>query len=205
MPGTINYKICDLAPECGGIEVCPNGAFFWNKKAKRPEIDNKKCISCSVCVRECPVEAIIVVKTQKEFEEILEKIKNDPRSEKELWRERLGCQPGRTSPLAVVVTSRNFEKEILKAKNLIALDVWSNETLDCRYHSVLWADLGFVNKVSFKKLEGDKYPQLTKKLKVKKFPTLLLFKNGKEIARQEGYLYSKDKNNLRHLIKKLLI
>lgn len=196
MPGIINYKICDQAPECGGIEVCPTKACFWNKKTKRPEIDNTKCVSCGVCVRECPVEAIVVVKTQEEFEEILKKINNDPRSEKELWRERLGCQPGRTPPLAKIITPKNFEKEIIKAEGLVVVDVWSEETLDCRYHSILWDDLGFTNKVAFKKLRGDKHPELAKKLKIKKFPTLLIFKDGNEVSRKEGYLYRSDKNTL---------
>lgn len=190
MPGVINYKICDLAEACGGIAACPTGAFFWNKKTKRPEIDNNKCTSCGVCVGECPVEAIIVVRTKEEFKEILEKIKNDPRSEKELWRERLGCQPGRTPPLAKVVTPDNFGKEVLKAKGLVALDVWSEETLDCRYHSVLWDDLGVVKGMQLKKLDGGKYAAFARKVKLKVFPTLIFFKDGKEMARKEGYIYS---------------
>lgn len=184
MPGIINYKICDLAEACGGMAVCPTKAFSWNKKLKRPEIDNKKCTSCGVCVAECPVEAIIVVRTEEEFKEVLEKIKNDPRSEKELWRERLGCQPGRTSPLAKVVTPDNFDKEVLRAKGLMALDVWSEETLDCRYHSVLWDGLEEAKKMPLKKLDGGKHTALAKKLKVKRLPTLIFFKDGKEVGRK---------------------
>lgn len=196
MPGVINYKICDLAPECGGIEVCPAGALLWNKKAKRPEIDNNKCVSCGVCVRECPVGAIVVVKTQEEFGEVLRRIKNDSRSEKELWRERLGCQPGRTPPLAKIITPKNFEKEIVQVKDLLVVDVWNEETLDCRYHSILWEELGFAQRVAFKKLRGDEYPELVKKLKITKFPTLLIFKDGKEVSRKEGYLYASDRKSL---------
>lgn len=203
MPGVINYKICDLVDACGGIAACPTGAFFWNKKTKRPEIDNSECISCGVCVAECPVEAIIIVQTEEEFKEVLEKIKNDPRSEKELWRERLGCQPGRTPPLAKVVTPDNFGKEVLKAKGLMVLDVWSEETLDCRYHSVLWDDLGVSKSVFYKKLDGGTNKELAKKLKINIFPTLLFFKDGKEIGRKEGYIYSKDKQSLGKLARKL--
>ena len=28
----INFKICDNAKECNGIEVCPTGALSWDKK-----------------------------------------------------------------------------------------------------------------------------------------------------------------------------
>ncbi len=204
MPVVINYKICDLAPECGGIEVCPTGAFFWNKKTKRPDVDNKKCTSCGVCARECPVNAILVATTEKEYQKLLKKVKNDPRSEKELWRERLGCQPGRTPPLATIVTQRNFSKEVLKAKGMIALDVWSEETLDCRYHSLLWDEVKVSEKFKLRKLDGGKYTQLAKKLEATRLPTLLFFKDGQEIGRKEGYLYSKDKALVKKQIKRLL-
>jgi len=204
MPGVINYKICDLAPECGGIEICPTGAFFWNKKTKKPDIDNSKCTSCGVCVRECPVDAIIVVQTEEEFKKVLEDIKNDPRSEKELWRERLGTEPGRTPPKGKIITPTNFEKEVLKAKGLVALDVWHIDYLDCRAYSVLFEDLisSPKIKIKFAKLDAKKYPRLVKKLKVKKLPTLLLCLNGKEVGRYEGYIYSGDKSKVRSLIKK---
>lgn len=203
MPVVINYKICDLAPECGGIEVCPTGAFFYNKETKRPEVDNKKCISCGLCARECPVEAILVAKTEEEYRKFVEKVKNDPRLEKELWRERLGCQPARTPPLATVVALDNFTREVVEAKGWVALDVWSEDSLDCRYHSVLWEDLGAVDKVSLKKLDGGKYPELAKKLRVNKLPALLFFKDGKEVGRREGYIYFRDKSEVVKQIKEL--
>ena len=102
-----------------------------------------------------------------------------------------------------MITAKNFVSEVEKSKGQVALDVWNESTLDCRYHSVLWEDLGFTNKIAFKKLDGGKYPALAKRLKVTKFPTLLLLKEGKEVARREGYLYSKDKEELRKLLKGL--
>ena len=41
----LNYKICDNAAECGGIEICPTGALFWNEANEKIEIDNNLCIS----------------------------------------------------------------------------------------------------------------------------------------------------------------
>jgi NAD-dependent dihydropyrimidine dehydrogenase PreA subunit len=204
MPAIINYKICDLAPECGGITVCPTGAFFWNKKTKRPEVDIKKCISCGVCARTCPAKAILVAEAEKEYQKLVDQIKNDPRSEKDLWRERLGTQPGRTPPLAEVVTPKNFKKKILNAKSWVALDVWSNETLDCRYHSILWEDLKITDRVVFKKLDGGKYSNLAKRLKVSNFPTLIIFKDGVERWRHQGYLHHGDLILVRSKILELL-
>lgn len=203
MPAVFNYKICDLAPECDGIGVCPTKALFYNPKTKRPEVDNKKCISCGLCVEACPVKAILVAQTEEEYRELVERVKNDPRSEKDLWRERLGCQPGRTPPSAKIVTPQNLSQEVKKIKGWVALDAWSEETLDCRYHSVLWEDLGFSDQFELKKLDGGKYPELVKELGVTEFPTLLFFKNGKEINRREGYIYFGDKRALTKQIKKI--
>lgn len=204
MPAIINYKICDLAQECGGFEVCPTGAFFWNQKTKRPEIDIKKCISCGACAKTCPINAILVAETEEEYQKLAEQIKNDPRSEKELWRERLGTQPGRTPPSAKVITPENFNEEILQTKGLVALDVWSEKTLNCRYHSVLWDDLEVNDRIVFKKLDGGKFPKLASKLRVNKLPTFLVFFDGLEKTRYEGYLYYGELHSLKEKLNDLI-
>ena len=74
MPAIINHKICDQASACGGISVCPVGAFTYNEKTKRIEIDNDTCISCGACEKTCPIGAIGVARTQEEFDELYDKI-----------------------------------------------------------------------------------------------------------------------------------
>ena len=32
MPVIINFKVCDNAEVCNAINVCPTGAFNWNKE-----------------------------------------------------------------------------------------------------------------------------------------------------------------------------
>lgn len=76
-----------------------------------------------MCARERPVRAILVAKTKEEYQKLLERVKRDPRSEKELWYERLGCQPGRTPSLTKIVTPKNFFQEVTKARKPVALDV----------------------------------------------------------------------------------
>ena len=49
MPVIINHKICDQANACGGIGVCPVGAFAYNDKTKYIDIDYSKCFSCGEC------------------------------------------------------------------------------------------------------------------------------------------------------------
>ena len=92
MPVIINYKICDNALECGGPEVCPTGAFTWDEEDQTLKIDNSKCTSCGLCAKECPTEAIIVVKTEDEYEKIKKEIEEDPRTKAELFIERYGAK-----------------------------------------------------------------------------------------------------------------
>lgn len=145
-----------------------------------------------------------MAETEEEYQKLVEQIKNDPRSEKELWRERLGTQPGRTPPLAKIITPKNFKNEVLSAKDWVALDIWSNDTLDCRYHSILWEDLKITDRVVFKKLDGEKYSNLIKRIKVNEFPTLIVFKDGVEKWRQQGYLHSGDLAMVRSKVLELL-
>ena len=88
MPAIINHKICDNASACGGISVCPVGAFKYNEDTKRIEIDNSKCISCGLCAKTCPIGAIGVAKTQEEFEELKQAIEEDPRKPEDLFVDR---------------------------------------------------------------------------------------------------------------------
>jgi hypothetical protein len=141
----------------------------------------------------------MVARTPEEYRKLLEKVRNDPHCEKDLWRERLGCQPGRTSPKAIVITPKNINR-ILRKKGWTALDVWTKGTLDCRFHSALWKDLGFGEKIALCKLDGEKYPELARKLGVTSFPTLVFLKDGKERGRWEGYIYPQDMTSVRDRI-----
>ena len=90
MPVIINHKICDQASACGGISVCPVGAFTYNKAKKRIEVDNEKCISCGACEKTCPIGAIGFARTKEEFAELVQAVELDPRSPEDLFVDRFG-------------------------------------------------------------------------------------------------------------------
>lgn len=197
MPIIINHNLCDEADACGGIEICPTKAFYFDYKKGEVAIDHSKCNECLKCTLPdaCPVGCILYARDKKEETKIKKKIKEDPRTEKWLWQERYGCQPAKTPPKATIITDKNFNK-VEKQSGYKLIDLWHEEYLDCRAYSVLFKDLikGIKHEVSIYKLDSQKYPSLAKIFKVKKVPTLLLYKEKKEVWRYEGLM--KDTNVL---------
>ncbi|MBN1617731.1 hypothetical protein JW887_00105 [Candidatus Dojkabacteria bacterium] len=200
----INHNFCDEAPECGGIQVCPSGAFRYNLKNKKVEIDEEKCTKCLHCTLPdvCPVGCILFARSSSEIKELEEVAKKDTRKTKWLWHERYGCEPGKTKPLAFIINEKNFEK-IIKKENFKLIDSWNIDYLDCRKHSQLLADLIPKDNgdIGIYKIATHKFPQLTKKLGVKVFPTLLLYYMDNEILRHEGFLNEEEMNTLKDAIK----
>jgi len=108
MPILFNFKICDNAPACNGIGVCPVKAITWDENQKTLVVDNSKCISCGLCAKACPVSgAILVAKTKEEFEKIKEKVEDDLRTRAELLKDRYGVAP---TDQNLIVTMKNFDK-----------------------------------------------------------------------------------------------
>ncbi|MBU0976672.1 MAG: thioredoxin domain-containing protein [Patescibacteria group bacterium] len=191
MPIIINHNLCDEAPECGGIEVCPKKAFYFDKKKQRVCVDHSKCTECLKCTLPdcCPVGCILYARNKSEEKRIRNRIKEDPRTAKWLWKERYGCQPGKTPPKAKIITDKNFDKvKITKGFKLI--DIWHYDFLDCRAYSVLFEELceEITKAPDIYKLDARKFPDISKKLRVKMLPALLLLKDEKEVYRFEGLL-----------------
>ena len=96
MPVIINFKVCDNSEACSALDICPTGAFSWNKEKKTLEIDDKKCINCGLCATSkdsCQVGASRFAKTNEELEKIKKEIEDDPRTIADLMADRYGGQP----------------------------------------------------------------------------------------------------------------
>ena len=194
MPIIINHNLCDEAPECGGIEVCKTKAFQYDYKKGVVCIDQSKCSECLNCTLPdvCPVGCILYARNEKESQKINKMIRSDKRTKAWLWKERYGCQPGKTPPKAIIMNESNF-KRILNKKGWKLFDVWHYDYLDCRVSSVLIEDLlgSKQKKVEIYKLDAKSFPELKRKLKVKKLPTLILYKDNTEKWRYRGLIDGK--------------
>lgn len=191
MPAIINYKICDQASACGGISVCPVGAFTYNEKKKRIEIDNKKCISCGACEKTCPIGAIGVAKTQEEFEELKQEIENDPRSADELFVDRFG---GDVINEKSMIKYDAIDGKIASSSNAI-IELFNDDSIMCLlksipYHEILGAT-GIKKYYRCNVQEND-----IKKYKAKELPCMLIVKDKKLVKTVNGYYEEKDKQKL---------
>lgn len=187
MPAIINHKICDQASACGGISVCPVGAFTYNDKTKRIEIDNSKCISCGLCAKTCPIGAIGVAKTQEEFEELKQAIEEDPRKPEDLFVDRYGADIINENSFILI---NEIDSKVKSGKTLIEVidldqascliksipyqEIISNTNYD-NYYRVLWNN------------------EIAKKYNLKVSPTMLCFENRYLLKKVEGYFEDSQK------------
>lgn len=198
MPVLINFKICDNAKECGGICVCPTGALSWNEKKKQIEIDNEKCLSCGLCVPECPVDAILVAKTENEYNKIKKELDADTRKRSDLFIDRYGAAPIQT---AFLISDKEFQMEVLDFEGLTAVEFFSDDCM-CLLKSIPIKDLLEGCHAEYRKINPGK--ELMKKYKTKELPALLFFKKGKLLGKVEGYYDKKKKEELMGKIKKIV-
>lgn len=197
MPAIINFKICDNSSECSGIPVCPTKAITYNEDKKTLEIDESKCISCGKCVRECPVGAIKAA-VGENFEKIKAEYEKDSRKTSDLFVERYGAEP--IDPTASA-SKEYLQQQIDKGLDLV-VELYVEEELMCLVKSIPIKEL--FPKILYYKVDNESVPNLVKNYKIKEFPSLLFFKNGKFIGKIEGYYEYSQKDELITQIKKII-
>lgn len=185
----VNFKICDNAKECGGIAVCPTGALSWSEEKKSMEIDNKKCISCGLCEKECPIGAIMVAHNNEEYEKFNKEIENDSRTTKDLFVDRYG---------AVAISDffkldLNEIDEKVKKDCLTLIEIYNPDTAECLLKSIPIKDLtkSLPDDTLFYKVESDK---VINKYQLTELPALLVFKNGSLLGHIDGYYTTDNKD-----------
>lgn len=188
----INFKICDNAAECGGIEACPTNALFWKEDEKAIGIDNNLCISCGECQGECPVEAIHVVSDEDEYKRVQKVIEQDKRTSEELFVERYGAMPIDED---AVLTEKDVE-DVVKVSGVVLIEQFQNNSIQCLLHSI--PAVKILEDISGKyfKCQMDDALEGT-------FPRILIFKDSKYIGKIEGYYADTQLLELKDMIAKM--
>ena len=95
-----------------------------------------------------------------------------------------------------IITSENFETEVLKSEKPILIDFWATWCGPCMRQGSVVEELA-QEGYSVGKVDVDQEPGLAQQFKIMSIPTLLIFKDGKEVQRFIGLT---PKDNLRKFL-----
>ncbi len=92
--------------------------------------------------------------------------------------------------MAVInLTRENFEKEVLENKGTVLVDFWAPWCMPCRMLSPVVDAVGEeVTGAKVAKINVDEQESLAARFDVMSIPTLIVFKDGKEIKRSVGII-----------------
>lgn len=88
----------------------------------------------------------------------------------------------------VKVDAASYEKEVLKAEGPVLLDVWAEWCGPCRMLSPILEQIAKENvgKLKIAKLNSDENMAVAMQLGIMSLPTMILFRDGKEVTRFMG-------------------
>ena len=86
------------------------------------------------------------------------------------------------------ITQENFEKEVTKSVKLVLIDFWAPWCMPCKIIAPTVEKLAeeLKDTITVSKCNVDDSPEIATDLSILNIPTLLLFKNGAEVARMVG-------------------
>ena len=88
----------------------------------------------------------------------------------------------------VTITSSNFETEVMNSAIPVLIDFWAEWCMPCKMIAPVLREISeeYAGRLKVGKLDVDSESDLAMKFTVQSIPTLMLFKNGSEVARTVG-------------------
>ncbi len=90
----------------------------------------------------------------------------------------------------VAISDSSFENEVGKAQGPVLVDFWAEWCGPCRMIAPVLEKIAdqYAGSLKIAKLDVDRNQQTSAKFGVQSIPTLILFKDGKEVDRLIGYM-----------------
>ena len=90
--------------------------------------------------------------------------------------------------MEVVLTDKNFQKEVLEEEIPVLVDFYADWCPPCRVLAPIISSLAeeFEGKIKVGKLNVDENPQTASKYQIMSIPTLMIFKEGEVVERVVG-------------------
>lgn len=192
----INRNICDNAPECSGIEVCPVGAIFWDKDSETIAYDADRCLDCGSCADPnaggCPVGAILWGEDDDDYEQKRKEVEDDTRTLEELEVERYGAVP-----IMPVLEYDEIEDLLVDAgEKYVLIEFFNDASINCLIHSIEVENILhlFDGKAIYKKVQLESAEDCKSLCKIEDLPALAVFRYGKNICVINGYYENDDES-----------
>ena len=90
---------------------------------------------------------------------------------------------------AVYFTDKDFEEKVLKAKGVVLVDFYADWCGPCKAAAPVIEELSeeYKGKMVVGKVNVDENQQTTGKFGIMSIPTVIVFKDGKEVERMSGF------------------
>ena len=94
----------------------------------------------------------------------------------------------------VVITNENFEDEVVKSDIPVLADFWASWCGPCKMLAPIIEELAkeYEGKVKVGKVNVDDEAELSLRFNILSIPTVILFKEGKEVNRLVGFSMKED-------------
>ena len=94
----------------------------------------------------------------------------------------------------VHISDENFESDVLKSETPVLVDFWAEWCGPCKAIAPVLDELAgdFQDRLQIAKLDVDANPKTPGQFGIRSIPTMVLFRDGQEVARQSGAMMTGD-------------